>query len=269
MKQYSLMIVDDEELARRHILEDISWETLGVGPLYEASDGEEALEKIPKLHPDIVILDIRMPKLDGIGVIEKLPAYGCRPQIIALSSYSDFEAARKMLSSGMVVEYLLKPASEDQLFEAVYKCIEKMEEKNANAYPQTPAEPEPEDSPAAFEGGREGTGAARIAMIRTVRQYMEEHYAEKITLTTAAEIVHVNASYLSRIFSEVESMGFADALCQIRIRHAKELLMDYTLRIYEIAGMVGYQDVKHFMKTFKKHEGVTPSEYREEHLLDF
>lgn len=258
MRQYSLMIVDDEELARRHILQDISWETLGVGPLYEAADGEAALEKIPKLRPDIVILDIRMPKLDGIGVLERLPEYGCRPQVIALSSYSDFEAARKMLSSGIVVEYLLKPASEDQLFEAVYKCIEKIEEKNAYAKVQTQPEPE-----------AESTGAARTAMIRTVKQYMEEHYVEKLTLAAVAETIPVNASYLSKIFSEVEHMGFADYLCQIRMRHAKELLMNYTLRIYEIAGMVGYQDVKHFMKTFKKHEGVTPSEYREAHLLDF
>ena len=272
MRQYSLMIVDDEELARRHILHDISWETLGVGPLYEAADGEAALEKIPKLRPDIMILDIRMPKLDGIGVLERLPEYGCRPQVIALSSYSDFEAARKMLSSGIVVEYLLKPASEDQLFEAVYKCIEKIEEKNAYAKVQTQPEPEAEEElpeSASAEGGRESTGAARTAMIRTVKQYMEEHYVEKLTLAAVAETIPVNASYLSKIFSEVEHMGFADYLCQIRMRHAKELLMNYTLRIYEIAGMVGYQDVKHFMKTFKKHEGVTPSEYREAHLLDF
>lgn len=177
MRQYSLMIVDDEELARRHILQDISWETLGVGPLYEAADGEAALEKIPKLRPDIVILDIRMPKLDGIGVLERLPEYGCRPQVIALSSYSDFEAARKMLSSGIVVEYLLKPASEDQLFEAVYKCIEKIEEKNAYAKVQTQPEPEAEEElpeSASAEGGRESTGAARTAMIRAVKQYMEE-----------------------------------------------------------------------------------------------
>ena len=171
MRQYSLMIVDDEELARRHILQDISWETLGVGPLYEAADGEAALEKIPKLRPDIMILDIRMPKLDGIGVLERLPEYGCRPQVIALSSYSDFEAARKMLSSGIVVEYLLKPASEDQLFEAVYKCIEKIEEKNAYAKVQTQPEPEAEEElpeSASAEGGRESTGAARTAMIRNL-----------------------------------------------------------------------------------------------------
>lgn len=82
---------------------------------------------------------------------------------------------------------------------------------------------------------------ARTAMIRAVKQYMEEHYAEKLTLAAVAETIPVNASYLSKIFSEVEHMGFADYLCQIRMRHAKELLMNYTLRIYEIAGMVGYR----------------------------
>ena len=265
MKQYSLMIVDDEESARRHILEDISWHTLGVGPLYAAPDGETALQQIPLLKPDIVILDIRMPRLSGTEVLEHLAAAHQRPRVIALSGYSDFEAARKMLSSGIVVEYLLKPASEDQLFEAVYKCIEKIEEENARFAPPLP---EPAPLPAA-EGYTDRPSGTKAAMVRSVKAYIEQHYAERVTLSLAAQQIFVNASYLSKIFAEVESIGFADYLCQVRIEHAKELLKDYTLRIYEIAERVGYQDVKHFMKTFKKHEGMTPSEYRELHLLDF
>lgn len=264
MKQYSLMVVDDEELARRHILEDISWNTLGVSSLYAACDGESALQQIALVKPDIVILDIRMPRLSGTELIERLASAVYRPLIIALSGYSDFDAARKMLSSGIVVEYLLKPASEDQLFEAVYKCIEKMEEQSTRTAPVPPSVPIPEEE---FEADR--PRSAKEAAVRSVKSYIQQHYAEKITLVSAAQQVFLNASYLSKIFAEVEKMGFADYLCQVRIEHAKELLADYSLRIYEISERVGYQDVKHFMKTFKKREGITPREYRDLHLLDF
>lgn len=266
MKHYSLMVADDEESAQRHILEDISWETLGVGPLYAVSDGAAALREIPLVKPDILILDIRMPHVTGTELLEHLTTAAHRPCVIALSGYSDFEAARKMLSSGIVVEYLLKPASEDQLFEAVYKCIERIEgalPHPACAAPQTAAKlPDTNDC-------SERPSAAKAAMVRSVKSYIEQHYAERVTLALAAQQIFVNASYLSKIFAEVEPMGFADYLCAVRIDHAKELLKDYTLRIYEIAQRVGYQDVKHFMKTFKKRENMTPSEYRELHLLDF
>lgn len=266
MKSYSLMLVDDEEMARRHILQDISWNTLGIHPLYGACNGEEALERIPVLRPDIVILDIRMPRLDGPGLLGKLAGAAWKPRVIALSGYSDFEAARKMLSSGIVAEYLLKPASEDQLFEAVYKCIEIIEEKNASA---ATVQEFPEPAAAGGALRQEKPASTKIAMVSAVKKYIQEHYAEKINLSSAAELVHVNASYLSRIFPEVENMGFADFLCDVRMQRACELLMDYTLRVYEIAALVGYQDVKHFMKTFKRHEGMTPGEYREKHILDF
>ena len=69
MKHYSLMVADDEESAQRHILEDISWETLGVGPLYAVSDGAAALREIPLVKPDILILDIRMPHITGTELL--------------------------------------------------------------------------------------------------------------------------------------------------------------------------------------------------------
>ena len=61
MSNYSLLVADDEEIPRRHILEDISWDTLNIRPLYQASTGWEALALLLKHQPDILILDIRMP----------------------------------------------------------------------------------------------------------------------------------------------------------------------------------------------------------------
>ena len=130
MKQaYSLLVVDDEAISREHVLRDIRWEKLDVKELYEASGGLAALDLIRRHHPDIMILDLRMPEVDGLKVLETMREEKLEVQVIALSGYSDFEAARAMLASGLVVEYLLKPASEDRMFEAVYKCVERIEEK--------------------------------------------------------------------------------------------------------------------------------------------
>ena len=120
--EYSLLVVDDERIAREHMLQDIAWETLAITTLYEAEDGYQALEKIESYQPEIIILDIKMPGMNGVELLEEIHQRKYDSQIIALSGYSDFDAARKMLASGQVVEYLLKPASEDVMFEAVYKC---------------------------------------------------------------------------------------------------------------------------------------------------
>ena len=279
MGRYSLMIVDDEEWARRHILEDIAWSTLDISPVFSASNGREALALLRKHHPDILILDIRMPEMDGIALLEQIMQRESRygwPQVITLSGYSDFEAARKMLSSGIVVEYLLKPASEDELFEAVYKCIERIDDRR-DAFHRKEAdaqEPDPvlkPDTPAVLESLEYASSPRRrtIQTVQWVKSYIQENYAQRITLDSAARLVLLNPTYLSKLFAEIEGVGFSDYLIQVRMDRAKTLLTDYRKRIYEIAGEVGYQDVKHFMKAFKKQAGMTPSEYREKYLSGF
>ena len=128
-KSYSLLVVDDERAAREHVLKDIAWDKLSVDTLLEASDGQEALKNVEEHHPDIIILYLKMPGMNGLEFIKAIGALDNKPQIITLSGYADFNAAREMLTSGLVVSYLLKPASEDSMFEAVYSCIAKIEEK--------------------------------------------------------------------------------------------------------------------------------------------
>lgn len=83
------------QIPRRHILEDISWDTLNIRPLYQASTGWEALALLLKHQPDILILDIRMPGLSGLQLLDELVLRHSSTKVITLSGYSDFEAARK------------------------------------------------------------------------------------------------------------------------------------------------------------------------------
>ena len=129
--EYSLLVVDDEPLAREHIVKMLDWDRLGITSLYTAGNGFEAIECVRTTSPDIMILDIRMPQMNGMELLSQIREMNADIQIIVSSGYTDFEAARQMLSSGRVVEYLLKPVTTDLLFEAVYKCIVNIDEKRS------------------------------------------------------------------------------------------------------------------------------------------
>ena len=108
---YSMLVVDDEATARSYVLRQIEWEQLDITTLYEAQNGLEAWQIIQEKHPDLMILDIRMPGMDGVELLEQICQSKTEISVVGLSGYSDFEAARKMLSSGRVVEYLLTVSS--------------------------------------------------------------------------------------------------------------------------------------------------------------
>ena len=252
-REYKMIVVDDETAARQYALKQIEWERLSITALFEAENGIDALEIIESLKPDIMILDIRMPGMDGVALLEELCRRKYDISVIGLSGYSDFDAARKMLSSGKVVEYLLKPVSADALFEAVTRCLEKIGEREQLHLLHNAAGA---SAPMRING-RKG------AVVRLAREYIDSHYGEKLTLEQIAARVYINPSYLSRIFTEVEGIGLNKYLQKIRIEKAKELLQNPAYKVYEVADLVGYPNFQHFLKIFKKLENTTPSKYRE------
>ena len=127
MNNYSVLVVDDELMARKKILKSIKWEKVGVNTFFEAQNSFEALDIIRRDTPDIVILDLKMPGMSGVDLLDVLQKEKLNAKIVVSSGYSDFGAAQKMLESGKVLGYLLKPVIEDYLLEAVVKCIEKIE----------------------------------------------------------------------------------------------------------------------------------------------
>ncbi|MEK4852865.1 response regulator transcription factor [Paenibacillus sp. FSL H7-0756] len=96
-------------------------------------------------------------------------------------------------------------------------------------------------------------------------QYIEEHYAEPLTLTELARHFHFNPSYLSSLFTTHNREGFKEHLNTVRTGKAAELLRAGEAPIAEISSMVGYGDHSYFCKVFKKYTGLSPSGYRRQH----
>jgi two-component system response regulator YesN len=99
--------------------------------------------------------------------------------------------------------------------------------------------------------------------VRGIMDYVEKHYAEPITLYDVSESIYISTYYASRIFKQETGKNFVDYLNEVRIEKAKEFLCDVQYKIYEVADLIGVQDAHYFSKIFKKHTGLTPSEYRD------
>ena len=97
--------------------------------------------------------------------------------------------------------------------------------------------------------------------IDEVCRFVAQNLAEPLTLTSAAEHVHMNPAYLSRVFKKETGQAFTTYVSEQRIRRAKQLLQTKD-RIIDIAGNVGFENAKYFSQVFKKQTGMTPQEYR-------
>lgn len=126
---FSMMIVDDEPVIRQGIKTSIDWSTYGINIVGEASNGQEALEKIIKLKPNILITDIRMPVMDGLELAEQVRLKQADTKIIILSGYDDFQYAKKSINL-KVTEYLLKPFGAEELIEVILNLKEKIISEN-------------------------------------------------------------------------------------------------------------------------------------------
>ncbi|MGI6005605.1 MAG: response regulator [Christensenellales bacterium] len=102
----------------------------------------------------------------------------------------------------------------------------------------------------------------KIAPIRMAQEYISAHYNENISLSTISELVHLNPVYFSALFKNETGQNFTDYIISVRMEMAKKELETNARSIDMICEAIGYRDRKYFGQLFKKHVGLTPSEYR-------
>lgn len=234
-----ILIVDDEKIVRKGIISILQQSISDIQIVAEAGNGEEAMGKVKELFPDVVITDVRMPVVDGVELTKMIHTFDASIKIIVLSSYDDYTYVRQCMKHG-AVDYLLKPIDKHELLSLI------------NLFHA--------------DGGTDGDIARTDPneLINEAKNYIRKHYADDISLATVAQYVHLNPSYFSSLFSQKTGKSFLTYLNDIRIQHAKKLLLNPNIKIYEVSEKVGFSDPASFNRSFKRAEGISPSKFREQ-----
>ncbi|MFS0723149.1 response regulator [Paenibacillus sp. 1P07SE] len=111
---YKVLIVDDEYYFRQALKISLPWEEWDLQLIGEAKNGEDALEQMRVLHPDIIMVDINMPIMDGLTFIAKARSAGFNAKFIVLTGHSEFAYAKNAIQLG-VSNYVLKPIDTDEI----------------------------------------------------------------------------------------------------------------------------------------------------------
>ncbi|MBA2938265.1 helix-turn-helix domain-containing protein [Paenibacillus sp. CGMCC 1.16610] len=239
---YKIILVDDEKWVRVVLRKAVEQTKLPVTIVQECANGLEALDAVQKHAADLVISDVKMPIMDGIGLAEQMAAMTAN--LVLVSGYDDFQFAQKAIRYG-VKDYLLKPVE----MEAMADCLGRWIQGKAMLKEAS--------------GGTESSlETAEMSVIEQVQQFVAANLAKEITLTDAAALVHLNPSYLSQLFKQQTGGKFVDYVILMRMEEAKRLLIKTALRVSEIAERLGYGDIAYFSNTFKKLTGSSPLEYR-------
>lgn len=244
---YKVMIIDDEELVRKGISMEVNWKALDCVIVAEASNGEEGLELARKYSPDLIITDIRMPKMDGIEMVRCLRDDGDDVSVIFLTAYSDFSYAKSAIEL-YADNYLLKPFEDGELEAAVLRSIDKLNTESADN----------DTDPLMLKKGD------KSKYVMKAIEYIAGHYTDKdLSIVQVAEKIGLSEGHLSRIFKRETDYTIANYIIRFRMREAARMLKDCSNKVYEVADFVGYRDLTYFSSTFKKIVGFSPSEYQD------
>ncbi len=237
---WNILIADDEMIERQGMESLLLRRGLPM-QIYHAADGEEALVILEKEKIDILITDVKMPRLNGLELCRRIRQTDQQLFIIMQSAYDDFAFMRQAIQMH-VDDYILKPITISEFDMTIDKAMAAIGESRS-------AEPETLT--------REGK------IVKEVLGLIEEHYGENIGLEWIADQVRLSAGYLSGLFKTEYGQGITQYLIAYRMEKAKQLLCNTNLRIGEVAERVGYPNQSYFCQQFRRYHGITPNSIRE------
>lgn len=246
---YTVIVAEDEELLLNNLVQKVGKADPDFQVVGTAQTGDQALALVEKLHPDLVITDIRMPVMDGIALLTRVRSQFPFIKFIITSGFSDFEYTKKAITL-KVSEYLLKPVDPDELQETLQKI--KREFQIAR-----------KDYESVFNPGTAAKTPSQIASI--LKDFIVKNYGDDINLNLIADNMNYSPSYLTKIFCQAYDCTPTKYLLNLRMDQAQKLLIhEPSLSVKQVGEMCGYHDQGYFSRIFKKHTGKSPLEFRGE-----
>ncbi len=249
-----ILIADDEYFIRKRIIKIIDWEELNLDLVGEVDNGLDSIEILKEKQVDIAILDIKMPRLNGLDVAKYISENCPDTQIIILSGYSDFEYARTAINYS-VLQYLVKPVEAKTLNSCLRKAIK-------NIYK---IKPELEVSTLEKAESKKSTyeRPSDARLVNKICKYIDENFKDSsLTVNKLANDFSLHPSYINSVFKKSTDISILSYINHKRLEHSKSLLSNTDLSIKEVALRSGFNDGFYFSKKFKSKYGINPSKFR-------
>lgn len=265
---YKILLIDDETIIIEGLKKLVPWEEIECEVVGVAEDGLEGLELAQKLKPDIIISDIQMPRLSGLQMIKELKEKSKYTKFIILTGYREFEYAREAITLG-VTRFLLKPTNLEDIKNAILEAINVIDDERTKVKDIENLRKKLNKFNALNNDRNEDEEDDKITFLTgQAIKYIKDNYKNKLDLQTVADHLYISSWYLCKILKKEVGNSFIELLNEVRIQEAKNLLISSNYKVYEITEMVGYSDTPYFSKTFKKHVGITPNQYRNKNWND-
>lgn len=256
---YKVVIIDDEPIIVKGLEKAVKWDSFDSLVVGTAGDGIEGLEVIRREKPDILISDISMPKMDGLSMIAALKSEFPDMEVTILTGFRDFDYAQEAIRLG-VCRFLLKPSKMEELEEALQTMLANL--RNNPVVAKRLLAGEENETESEEESEEVLDSAASSFIVKNALAYIEKNYKERLKLADVADNVYVSQWHLSKLLNKYTGQNFSEILNNVRMEQAKKLLENPSLRIGDIAEEVGFLDMAHFSRVFKKQVGISANEYR-------
>jgi signal transduction histidine kinase/AraC-like DNA-binding protein len=230
----TILIVDDNDATRAMHARMVQGQA--AYRILEASNGHAALAVMRAAQPDLVLLDLMMPELDGFGVLEAMHADErlCRVPVVVLTAQALNEDELVRLNHGVSAVLVKGLFSVDETLQHITAALDR----------------------------RRRTGSPTQQLVHKALAYIQEHYTAPLARQQLAAYIGVHENYLTDCFHREMGITPIAYLTRYRIKQARALLETGQHSITEVALAVGFADGAYFSRVFQREVGVSPSAYQ-------
>lgn len=252
-----ILLIDDEIVALNALKKRVDWVKYGFTEVWTAQDAASAKELLCKDTVDLMLCDIEMPGENGLSLVEYVKQTYPATECIMVTCHADFNYIKKSMKFG-VKDYILKPIDYEELEGLLIQFAEDYQRQQNREKLGKLVEKTQELK----KDTGESEGDFNEKRLKCVKEYIEDHIQEKISVGDLANLVHINEQHLMRIFKRETGQSVVEYITERRIIIASNLLKDTNYTINFIADCVGCENYSYFTKLFKRFTGFTPREYR-------
>lgn len=252
---YKLVIIEDEQVIRKGLVHTIEMAEINCSIVRECRNGIEGIEAIKETKPDIIIVDINMPVMDGLEMIKQTYEDFDYTAII-LSGYTDFQYAQHAMQYG-VMGYLLKPLDKDEFIETILRAQKQCEVRRV--FTQNLRLKEEYREIDLFRDNYYKSTNDKIA--KQIIDYIHSNYQNKILIRDIVEELNYSETYINKRFKAAVGTTIIEYLNRYRTQKGLDLIKEGNIPIQEVSWRCGIGEYKYFNTVFKKYIGCSPKEY--------